>query len=372
MSQRTRAEIDLSHLVHNYKAIAGAVAPAKVIPVVKADAYGHGAVAAARSLSRAGAELFAVAQFAEAMTLRDSGIREPILVFGRLFPDEIKPAVRADFRLTVFGEEDIDWIEKAPLDRKAVVHVNVDTGMGRIGVLADRAPSLFQRLASSDRCIWEGVYSHFSTSDEADKTYALRQQLRFDALLSRLDEKGLRPPMVHMANSGGILDLPQSRYNAVRPGLILYGYYPSEEVSRSIPLRQVMAFRTQVAHLRHMPADVSISYGRRWSTPDATRIAVLPVGYADGVRRDLTNRGRVCINGTTYPMVGTVTMDHIMVHVGGDDIRAGDEALIWGGEGEDSIRVLEVASSIGTIPYELTCGVSRRVPRLIVNGVAAV
>lgn len=368
MQQRTRAEIDLSHLSHNFGAIAEAVAPATVIPVVKADAYGHGAVAAARSLSRAGASLFAVAQFAEAMTLRDSGIREPVLIFGRLFPDEIGTALRAGFRLTVFGEEDLDWIEHAAADRPAPVHVNVDTGMGRIGVTTDRAPALFDRLAGSRLCRWEGVYSHFATSDEADKSYALRQMRRFDALLARLKEKDRLPPMVHMANSGAVLDIPASRYTAVRPGLLLYGYYPSGDVSRSIPLRQVMAFRTRVAHLRELPADSSVSYGRRWSTPDATRIAVLPVGYADGVRRDLTHRGSVRINGKRYPMVGTVTMDHIMVHVGDDAVRPGDEALLWGGEGEEAIRVLDVASSIGTIPYELTCGVSRRVPRVYLGG----
>ena len=173
--------------------------------------------------------------------------------------------------------------------------------------------------------------------------------------------------MVHMANSGAILDLPPSYFDAVRPGILLYGHYPTHEISRSVTVRQVMTFKTVVAHVRRLPAGHPVSYGRRWTTPKETTIAVLAVGYADGIRRELTNRGEVLINDNRYPMVGMVTMDYIMVDVGNDPVNPGDEALIWGGASEKSIQVLDVAAQAGTIPYEITCGVSRRVERVYVQ-----
>lgn len=366
MDTGTCATIHLDNLADNYRAIRDRVAPAAVIPVVKADAYGHGAVAVARRLAESGAALFAVAQFKEAMVLRDSGISQPILIFGRLFPDDIPAAVKAGFRLTLFGTEDIRWIEKAGLPEPARVHVNLDTGMGRMGVLLSREPGFFDTLTRSRHCAWEGLYSHFSTSDEADKAYAAHQLRIFRDTLADLDSKGQRPPMVHMANSGGILDIAEARFDAVRPGILLYGHYPSRETSESVPIRQVMTLKTTVAHLRKMPANHPISYGRLWQTPAPTTIAVLPIGYADGLRRDLTGRGEVLIREKRYPIVGRVTMDHVMVDAGNDPIRIGDQAIVWGDAPGGGIQVLDVAESIGTIPYELTCGVSRRVPRVVV------
>jgi alanine racemase len=170
-----------------------------------------------------------------------------------------------------------------------------------------------------------------------------------------------------MANSGAILDMPESYFDAVRPGILMYGHYPSQETSQSIVPRQAMTFKTYVAHLRDMPEGHPISYGRRWITPRRTCIAVLPVGYADGVRRGLTNKGEVLIQGKRYPMVGTVTMDQIMVDVGDDPIRPGDEVVLWGESAQGTIQVAEVAEKIGTIPYELTCGVSQRVKRVYIG-----
>jgi alanine racemase len=170
-----------------------------------------------------------------------------------------------------------------------------------------------------------------------------------------------------MANSGAILDLPESYFDAVRPGILLYGHFPSSETSRSVTPKQVMTFKTGVSHVRHIPADFSVSYGRRWTSRKATKIAVLPIGYADGIRRDLTNKGEVLIQGKRYPMVGTVTMDHIMVDVADDPINPGDEVLIWGESSQGVIQVAEVAEKIGAIPYELTCGVSKRVRRIYIG-----
>lgn len=367
MSLQTCARINLGHLRFNFRQIKRAISPARLIPVVKADAYGHGAVVVSNCLVNDGAQLLAVAQFQEAMALRDSGIQVPILIFGRLFPEELPDAIRAGFRLSVFGEEDIRWIEKVAGNRPAHVHVNMETGMGRVGVLPAQERTVVDMLTRSSHCVWEGVYSHFATSDETDKTYAQQQLARFQGVLRRLKANGEIPSVVHMANSGAILDMPETRFDACRCGIMLYGHYPSKETNRSIPLKQVMRLTTRIAHLRRLPAGHNVSYGRRWQTDRETTIAVLPIGYADGLRRHLTGRLKVMIGSRRYPVVGTITMDQIMVDVGDDPVKLGDEVLIWGDTENGSIQVLDVAEAMGSIPYELTCGISGRVRRVIVD-----
>jgi alanine racemase len=367
MRFQTCARIHLDHLRFNFRQIKHAIAPARLIPVVKADAYGHGAVVVSKCLIDEGAQLLAVAQFQEAMVLRDSGIHVPILIFGRLFPEELPDAVQAGFRLTVCGEEDVRWIENASANRPVHVHVNMETGMGRVGVLPGQEMAVVDALIRSSHCVWEGIYSHFATSDETDKTYAYYQLSRFQGILQRLKDDLGFPPMVHMSNSGAILDMPDARFDACRCGIMLYGHYPSQEASKTIPLKQVMSLTTRVAHLRRLPAGHNVSYGRRWQTDRETSIAVLPIGYADGLRRHLTGRLEVMIGGRRYPVVGTITMDQTMVNVGDDPIRVGEEVLIWGDTQNDSIQVLDVAEAMGSIPYELTCGISRRVRRVVVG-----
>ncbi len=370
MRFRTYAEINLDNLAHNIRRIREKVGSAGLIPVIKADAYGHGAVVVARRLVREGCSMFAVARFEEAMELRESGISSQILVLGRLFPGEIEEALKAGLSVTVFDPEDLDWMEngcrRLP-GLTARVHLKLDSGMGRVGALLPGAADLFDRLSKSGACVWEGLYTHFSTADEKDKTYAKLQLERFGKAISSLCGLGKTPRIIHMAASGAILDLPESYFNAVRPGILMYGHYPSKETSRCISTRQVMSFKTYVAHLREMPGGHPVSYGRRWTTPGPTKIAVLPVGYADGLSRRLTNNGEVLIRGRRYPMVGTVTMDYIMVDVGSGPVEVGDEVLLWGETAEGTIETLNVAERIGTIPYELTCAVSRRVPRIYVG-----
>lgn len=360
----TCAQINLDNLILNVRAIRQKVAPAGIIPVVKADAYGHGAVAVTRRLAIEGFKLFAVARFEEAMELRDSGIKEPILIFGRVFPDDIGRAIAADFRLSLFESSDVRWIEHSNPTKQAYVHVKMDTGMGRLGVLPDQVADFFNTLSRSKYCRWEGLYSHFATADEKDKAYAHLQLARFQKILDRIRSMKTRPAIIHMANSGAILDLPESYFDAVRPGILMYGHYPSPETSFAIVPRPVMTLKTGVAHIRQLPANSPVSYGRRWTASKQTRLAVLPIGYADGIPRDLTNRGEVMIRGKRYPMVGTVTMDHIMVDVGGDPVAPGDEVLLWGESAQGALSLLEIAAGIGTIPYELTCGVSKRVQRV--------
>ncbi len=369
MSFKTYAEINLDNLSYNVNCIREKVAPSRVIPVIKADAYGHGAVPVAKRLAKEGLDMFAVAQFQEAMELRESGITQPILVLGRIFPDDIPEAVKAGLRIAVFGEEDLRWIEKSGCNKPAYVHLKIETGMGRVGVLLQKAPEVMNVLTRSGASVWEGMFTHFSTADERDKTYSRTQLARFREILSIVAGLGKKPPIVHMASSAAILDLPESYFDAVRPGILMYGHYPSKETSCCITPRQVMSLKTYAAHIREMPEGHPISYGRRWTTPQPTRIAVLPIGYADGMSRKFTNNGEVMIRGTRYPMVGTVTMDYIMVNIGNSPVEVGDEVLIWGNSNGGTIQTLDVAERIGTIPYELTCAVSRRVKRVYIGAV---
>jgi alanine racemase len=367
MKTKTCAEINLERLVFNLREIQRKVFPSQVIPVVKADAYGHGVGAVSNSMLSEGVKLFAVARFQEALELRESGLTQPILIFGRLFPDEILEAIKADFRITLSGVEDIRWIEKAGFNKPAFVHVNLDTGMGRIGVGYGEEMDIINDLIRSKHCMWEGLYSHFATTDATDLSFARKQLSRFKTVVSQLQKKGVRPAMIHMANSGAVLSMPESYFDAVRPGILLYGHYPSIEVPRAIKVKQVMTLKTVVAHIRRIPAGWSVSYGRRWTAQKETRIAVLPIGYADGVRRDLSNKGEVLIRGNRYPIVGTVTMDMVMIDVADNPVRLEDEAIFWGQSSQGAIEALDVAAKINTIPYELTCGVSKRVQRIYKN-----
>jgi alanine racemase len=362
----TLAEIQLNNLVFNLEQIRAKVSPAEVIAVVKADAYGHGALPVAKKLIQAGVRTFAVARIAEALELREAGIHQNLLIFGSLFPDEIEIAVQHDVQLSVTDLQDIDRIQQiaARLNQTAKIHLNVDTGMGRVGVRYEQALEALEQIKLLPQLELSGIYTHFATSDEADKAYAYLQLERFNEVLAELPGLDIPRPLIHAANSGAILDLPRAHFDAVRAGISLYGHYPSVETTESIPLRQVMTLKTHVGLLRRLSPNTPVSYGRRYLTPGPTTIAILPIGYADGILRAFTNRGEVQIRGKRYPIVGTVTMDQVMVDVGDDPVQIGDEVVFWGDTPEGSLQCTLVAARIGTIAYELCCAVSRRVPRV--------
>ena len=365
---KTAAIINLENLVSNYEEIKKRVNPCKVMAVIKANAYGHGALQIAGKLADAGVDFFAVARMNEAIELLRGGIKEKILIFGRLFPEEIEKSINEDIRITLTCKEDIEIIDKLAekLAKPAKIHINVDTGMGRVGIFPENAIEIIREIAENTNFEIEGIYSHFSTSDEKDKSYAIKQLETFNHLLDQIDRIGIEIPYIHIANSGAMLDIPESyrgKYNMVRAGIILYGYYPSMETSESIFLRQVMTLRTKVLELRALPKGYSVSYGRRFITPKAMTIAVLPIGYADGIHRTFTNNVIVMIKGKLYPIVGTVTMDQIMIIVD-HSVKVGDEVVFWG-ESENGIRkASRVAEQAGTISYELCTSVSERVPRI--------
>lgn len=365
----TVAEIDLDAIVFNLRGIRKKVAPAGIMAVVKADAYGHGAVPVARTALSHGACCLGVALVEEAIELRQANIDAPILVFGGMMPKDAPLFVEYQLQATVYDTKTLIALEQAAKQKNRVmdVHVKIDTGMGRVGVDWRQAMPLFEQIAAMSSVRLKGVYTHFATADMIDKSYAHLQLARFRHVLKQLQDRGIEVPLKHAANSGAILDLPESYFDLVRPGVMMYGYYPSKETSESVPLKPAMTFKTRVLHIKKISRGESVSYGRKFIASQDTTIATLPVGYADGYNRLLSNQGEVIIRGRRYPVVGRVCMDLIMVDVGlKTAVRVGDEAILFGRQGREQITVQSICDKLSTIPYEVTCWVSKRVPRLYV------
>ena len=366
----TIAEIDLSAVAFNFRQIKQKVAPAKIMAVVKANAYGHGVIPVARTLIKEGASFLAVATVDEGIELRQAGIQTPILVFGGLLPYQAGLYPEHDLQATIFSLQDVASLEKAAQQTgiRAKVHINVDTGMGRVGVPFESAVNFVLSVANNSRFDLVGIYTHLATSDEKDKTFANLQLERFNRLLVEIRSKGTTIPLIHAANSGAILDMPDSYFDMVRPGISLYGYYPGLETTESFSLRPAMTLKTRVFFIKKVEAGTSVSYGRRFFAKETTRVATLPIGYADGYNRLLTNQGFAQIRNRVYPVIGTVTMDQIMIDLGQDsEIKIGDEAVLFGPEHGEQVSVDYICQKINTIPYEVVCSITERVPRVYVN-----
>jgi alanine racemase len=366
VKRATRAIIDLGAISHNIAEIRGKIGSKRgLMAVVKADGYGHGAVEVSRTALRSGADSLGVAIPEEGQQLREAGIEAPILVVGLIQPDEAYKVVRFRLGQTVTSTKLLEALdhEASKASTRVDVHVKVETGMNRIGVKPDDAVSFVRKVKSFKNLNLEGLFSHFSSADERDKTFSKQQLQLFDQVIAWLHLAGIDIPKKHIANSAAILDLPQSYYDLVRPGIMIYGLYPSREVSRSIELKPAMAFKTRVSEVKVVPPGTPISYGRMFITNKRTTVATLPVGYADGYSRMLSARGEVLIKGRRAPVLGTICMDMCMVDASGvEDIRLGDEVILFG----EGLSADEVAAKIGTINYEVVCAVGKRVPRIYV------
>jgi alanine racemase len=367
----TWLEIDLDAIAANTRKIKEIVGPATdVLVSLKADAYGHGALRVARTTLLNGAAWLGVATVSEAMPLRAAGVTAPILVFGYIPPWQAREAAQLDLRATVYSADIAAELAQAArdLDRTIRVHVKIDTGMARLGLRAediDGVVRFIEELRNLRGVELEGVFTHLATADSACQSYALRQLARFDAVLDALDARGLRPPIVHAANSAATLALPQSRYSMVRPGIAIYGLAPSDEAPLPAGFQPALAFKTQVAQVKDVPPGEGVSYGATYVTARETRIAVLPVGYADGFRRAPVTWGGVLIHGQEAPLIGRVCMDQCMVDVSHiPDVRRGDEVVLIGRQGEETLSAEEVARRLGTISYEVVSALLARVPRV--------
>jgi alanine racemase len=368
MVPTTYAHISFSALAHNLTQIKRRIpAACKIMPVVKANAYGHGAIEIAKALVAGGVGSFGVVSSAEGLVLRDAGIAADILVLGPLFEEQIRDVVA--YRLTpVVGDERLlRPLAKAAdaLDSPFPIHLKIDTGMRRLGFPPDGMPALFDRLSSHPSLQIEGVMTHLADADGDDQEATERQLAVFRSTLDPIEKRGAKIPLVHAANSAAIIRFPQSHFSMVRPGIMLYGYHTLPASVAAPDLQPVLTLKTAVSHLRTVQAGDTVSYNRTFVARRRTLIAVLPIGYADGYNRRLSNRGAVLIRGVRAPVVGMVCMDMTMVDVTElPGVKVGDEAVLIGRQGQEAIGADQVAEWIATIPYEVLCTIGPRVPRI--------
>ncbi|MCM8710176.1 alanine racemase [Clostridium sp. SYSU_GA19001] len=366
------AEVDLDRLAHNMREIRRIARSREIIAVIKADGYGHGALDIAPTLLENGATRLAVAVLNEAVELKRGGIMAPVMVLGFTPPSLIDMLLRYDIEQTVYSFELAKEI--SDLARKkhktAKIHIALDTGMGRIGFLPDeKSLEEVYKISKLPNIIIEGLYSHFSTADEKDKSYAEIQLNKYNDFYDKLVKLGVNIKIRHIANSAAIIDMPETHFEAVRPGIIQYGYYPSQEVFKDkIDLKPVMSLKTNIVHIKNLPAGEYISYGRKFQTSRESIIATLPVGYADGYTRLLFEKAKVIVKGSFVPVVGRICMDQCMVDITDiKDVKLGDEVILMGEQGDLKFTAEDIGNLLGTINYEVTCMISKRVPRVYIK-----
>jgi alanine racemase len=371
MSERFRAawvEIDLAAVRENVAALARVAHPAAVMAVVKADGYGHGAEPVARAALDAGATWLGVALVEEGVALREAGIDAPILVLSEPPADAAGAVVAHRLTPVVYTPAGIDALAKAVADvggaQPLAVHLKVDTGMHRVGAAPADAVDLARRVADRSQLVLAGVLTHLAVADEPTDPYTSEQLARFAVVLTDLEGAGLRPPVVHAANSAGLLAFPGAHFDLVRVGIAVYGIPPVPELAGVAPLRPALALKARVSHVKLLDAGSRLSYGLRYRLDRPARIATVPIGYADGVPRNLAAvGGEVIVGGHRHRVAGTVTMDQLMVDVGDDAVAVGDEVVLIGRQGETEVTAQEWAEWLGTIAYEIVCGIGPRAPR---------
>lgn len=373
---RAWAEINLDAISKNLKNIRKITNPdAKLLAVVKADAYGHGYLDVAKTLVESGADYLGVATFEEAKQLRIHSIEAPIMILGPIIDSDIENVIKLDIISTVFDTDTAKRIsDRAKLiGKQAKIHIKLDTGMTRIGFVCsdDNKESIdsILKISKMPNLEIDGIFTHFARSDEPDREFTDAQFEKFMSVCNALEGKGLHIPVKHVCNSGGIMEFPEYHLDMVRCGIICYGHYPSEDVHKEkLPLEPAMTFKTVVTNVKTVPANTPVSYGGTFVTDKEMKIATIAIGYADGYSRVLSNKAEVIVNGKKANIVGNVCMDQTMVDVSDiDDVKIGDEVILFGKCGNNIITVESVARIIGTINYETLCVVSKRVPRVYIK-----
>jgi len=368
---RTWAEIDLDAIKYNFREVKSKT-NAKVMAIIKADAYGHGVKEVARAVFEEGAYAFGVATADEALELRNLGYTLPILILGVIFPEEYHSIIENDVSFAIADIKSASLASEAAkaVGKNALVHIKLDTGMGRIGFMCnEKSAEEIQKISNFDNIKIEGIFSHMSKADEEDKTYANAQFEKFTRMCNSLEEKGVVLPLKHIANSASIATLPHTHLDMVRSGIVTYGLNPSEDVDhRHISLKPAMTLKSRITHVKKVEEDSLISYGGHYMAKKGQRIATVAIGYADGFSRVLSGKAKVLVKGHYAPVVGNICMDQCMIDITDfDDINTGDEVIIFGSDGNNTISVDSVALLYGTINYEVVCSVARRVPRAYIQ-----
>ena len=364
MSEITWIEVDLNAIEQNLKAIKSVVgSDTKILAIVKADAYGHGAVKVSQSLEQNGIDMLGVAFPGEGIELRKNNTNIPILILNPVLSEQIEDVVKHSLRVTV---NSLDIANEISITAKRYhhtvrIHVEIDTGMGGAGVCLDKALPFIKALLLIENLEIEGVFTHFNSSDEKDKSFTYEQNRKFKEVIKQLENEKISIPLIHAANSAAILDIPDSYFNMVRPGLILYGIFPSQYVSRDIDLKQAMSFKTKIINLKQLDPGNVIGYGRTFEILEQTTVATIPVGYKDGFNRGFSSLGEVLVNEKRVPIIGRVCMDRCFIDVTNlPNVEIGREVILIGNQGNETISIESAAELIGTIPYEVVCNIGTK------------
>ncbi len=369
----TWAEVDLDALENNIKEVKRVSNGKSIIGVIKADGYGHGAVDIYKTLLEGGANRFAVAVITEAIELRKAGVEVPIIILGYTAHEFYEEVIDFNIEQTIYSYDDAKTLSNEAIKRntKVKIHIAVDTGMSRIGFLTSHEEAMeVEKISKLPGVEIVGMFTHFAVSDEKDKEYTFLQIERFNNFDEYLKELGVEINFKHVSNSAAIIELPEINYQGLRAGIMLYGYYPSKDVDRTtVRLKPVMSLKAKIVHLKNLEAGRSISYGRTFTTERESKIATLAIGYADGLPRLLTGKGRVIVNGSYAQIVGRVCMDQCMIDVTDiHDVKVGDEVIFIGEDKSgNNITADDIGDAIGTISYEVLCNISKRVPRIYIK-----
>lgn len=366
------AEVNLDNIINNIKEIKKNINGEEIIAVVKANAYGHGAVDVAPVLIENGADRLAVAMLSEALELREAGIKVPILILGYTDVAFSEMLINNDIEQTVYSLDYAKELSKKAeaLGKIAKIHIAVDTGMGRIGFLPnEKSVEEVVEISKLSNLRITGIFTHFSNADEQDKSYAHNQIEKFNSFINEIEKREVNLGLKHISNSASIIDIEDAHYNAIRPGIILYGYYPSDYINKDkLKLMPALSLKCQVIHVKELPKGEYIGYGRKFRTERDSVIATLPIGYADGYVRGLYEKAHVIINGKLAPVVGKICMDQCMIDVTDvGPVKVGDEVVLLGEDNGVKNNADDIAKMLDTINYEILCMIGRRVPRIYIK-----
>lgn len=362
----TRVEVDLNVLAENFRKIKSKTGNSLIMPILKANAYGHGLIRVAQLMQELKADYLGVAVLEEGILLRKNGITIPILVLGGVWGNQIPLFIKYDLSITASSVGKLNQIEEiaAQMKKRARVHLKIDTGMERIGIHYYSADKLLEASLTCKHVDVIGVYSHFANSDSKDFSFSKTQLERFLDTVSFYEKRSIPSPIKHIANSGAILQIPEATLDLVRPGILLYGVYPSQDVKKSISVRPALSWKSLIVYFKVIKGGSTVSYGMKWKAEHDVRAVTVPLGYGDGYMRSMSHKAEVLICGKRYPAVGTISMDQIVVNIEQDSAYNGDEVILIGSDGENSITVEELAEWAGTIPYEILTNINTRVPRV--------
>jgi alanine racemase len=367
----TLVEVDLNRLANNFQAIHQHVSPARVMPILKANAYGHGLLRVAQLMESLGADYIGVAVLEEGILLRQNGIRMPILVLGGILGNQVPGFLKHDLTITASSIDKLFQVDEiaAQMGLKAKVHLKIDTGMERIGVHYYNAHSFLESALKCRSINYEGIYTHFANADLADLQDARQQLERFQEVLYFYEKHSLPPPPFrHMANSPAILQLPEAWFDIVRPGILLYGVYPSASIAHNVIVHPALSWRSRVVYFKVILPGHAVGYGSTWKTDHMVRAVTAPVGYGDGYFRSMSNKAQVIIHGKKYPVVGRISMDQIVINIEWDSAYNDDEVILIGESGGETITCEDLAGWADTIPYEILTNINTRVPRVYLRG----